>query len=78
MTIQTDITKAMNKLKSQAIKRGGVWENFGQKEVRALKDKYGDVGLINDFENWCMNMDDRQLQMEKKEFDIQKETGVWN
>lgn len=44
----------------------GIYENFGQDEVRELKDKYSFIysfypnqrqldDLINSFDNWCMN-----------------------
>lgn len=64
MIASKDILKTMKSLRLKAIKKGGVWENFGQKEVRKMKDKYGDIGLVCDFENWCMNMDNSQLQQE--------------
>lgn len=43
----------------------GLYENFGQREVRELEDKYLDLSdysedgklcqnLIGDFDNWCM------------------------
>ena len=64
MTADQEIRKNMKKLKLQAIKRGGIWENFGQKEVRKMRDKYGDIGLVDDFDKWAMNMDDSQLQQD--------------
>lgn len=44
----------------------GIYEDFGQNEVRELKDKYSYTfsfypkqkqldDLINNFDNWCMN-----------------------
>jgi hypothetical protein len=60
MTVYTDIEKARAKLIQQAIKKG-ISENFGQTEVRKLKEKHGDLGLIRDFENWCMNLDLNEL-----------------
>lgn len=57
-----DIEKAKKKLIAKA-KEAGIWENFGQKEVRELLDKYPDCmytkvySAIQDFDNWCMNFD---------------------
>jgi hypothetical protein len=67
--LKSDITR----FKKQLIKRAkaeGLYENFGQIEVRKLKDKYlcGYMGeerinmdLIDDFYKWCLNFDYRQL-----------------
>jgi len=67
MTIQADIARTKKRLIAEA-KRQGLWENFGQKEVRHLKYQYsysvliyGDAddqakaALIDDFDDWCMN-----------------------
>lgn len=35
-----DIEKLKNNLESKAKKKGCLWENFGQKEIRELKEKY--------------------------------------
>jgi hypothetical protein len=46
--------------------QNGIYENFGQKEVRLLKDKFIDISsyskemnfmrdVIDNFNNWCMN-----------------------
>ena len=59
------IAKAKKKLIAQA-KKSGVIENFGQKEVRSLEDKYIDSSdysndmnkiriAIEKFDDWCMN-----------------------
>ena len=45
MSLEKDIEYCKRKLIRQ-----GVRENFGQKEVRKLRDKYGDSKLIDDFE----------------------------
>lgn len=56
-TLQKEIDQIKKRLTSKA-KRQGIWENFGQKEVRYLNDKY-DVccndhsSLILDFEFWA-------------------------
>jgi hypothetical protein len=60
MSVYSEIEKAKAKLIKQAIK-SGLTENFGQKEVRKLEEKYGDLGLIRDFSNWCMNLDLNEL-----------------
>ena len=61
-----DIEKAKKKLIGQA-KRKGISENFGQKEVRNLSDKYGSEGqeirrLIDDFDSWAMDFDLSDLE----------------
>jgi len=38
----------------------GIYENFGQIEVRNLKDKYGYTPEVEEFENWCMTYTGRQ------------------
>ena len=52
---------------AKAKRKGGVYENFGQREISALKDKYGynpypttgrEIALkrdIDELNNWCMN-----------------------
>jgi len=42
------------------VKRSGLYENFGQKEVRKLWDEFGIVQtdpevrrMINEFDDWC-------------------------
>ena len=58
--IRKDIQKRKRKL-IQSWKKSGGYENFGQKEVMALEDKYSDYryqkefDLIRAFDNWCMN-----------------------
>ena len=53
MSITTDIQKAKEKLIKKASKTG-IYENFGQKEVRELYDKYYISNEIRDFDEWCM------------------------
>lgn len=60
MTIQSDLMREIKKLRRKALKKG-VYENFGDREIREMKDKYGDVGLVNDFERWCLNADDNKI-----------------
>lgn len=65
MNLYKAIQREKNKLKKKA-EKSGVYENFGQKEVSELEDKYIDLSdysvkmncnrmLIADFSNWCMN-----------------------
>ena len=61
MSMTTDIKR----YKQQLLKRyqkSGIYEDFGQNEVRKLWDKYGDDFTymqksqpIRDFDSWCMN-----------------------
>jgi hypothetical protein len=51
-----EIQKIKNKLISKA-KSKGIYENFGQNEVRMLEDKYGNTNEIREFDNWAMNFD---------------------
>jgi hypothetical protein len=68
--LKKDIEKYKNNLILKA-KKKGLYENFGDKEVRALKDKYptGYMGaerenmdLIQEFNKWAMSVDDRSLK----------------
>ena len=65
MSIDKALTKEQNKLIKIA-KTNGLYENFGQKEVRKLEDKFIDCSdysevmdknsrLILLFDEWCMN-----------------------
>ena len=65
MNIYRAITREQNKLIKIA-KTKGLYENFGQKEVRKLEDKFIDISnyseemnknrrLIQMFDEWCMN-----------------------
>lgn len=70
------LRKAVEKKKTQlinkAIKRG-LYENFGEKEQRYLKDKFIDLSsytdemnkkrdIVQSFNEWCYNFNDKQLQ----------------
>jgi hypothetical protein len=48
------------------VKEKGLYENFGQKEVRLIEDRFIDISdyssemnrirtVISNFDNWCMN-----------------------
>lgn len=65
MKLITAIKHEKKKLIDKA-NEGGLYENFGQNEVRKLKDKFIDLSdyspqmnnsreLIDSFDNWCMN-----------------------
>jgi hypothetical protein len=72
MSIETDIEKYKKSLLKKA-KKKGLYENFGQNEVRKLEDKYkcntdySDKGRetwekIQGFNKWCMSLDDNDLR----------------
>jgi hypothetical protein len=63
--IDTAISRAKEALTKKA-KKNGIYENFGQKEVREIKDKFIDISdyspdmnmnrdKLKNFDNWCMN-----------------------
>lgn len=65
--MNSKVTKAIKsakiKLNNKATK-SGIFENFGQKEVRQLKEKFATPGTmfnieetnaIQDFNDWCMS-----------------------
>ena len=65
MTLTRAITIVKNKLIDK-VKKKGIYEDFGQKELNKLKDKYIDIGnytdemnnnreLIKEFNDWCMS-----------------------
>ena len=67
------IENAKKKLKQKA-KQKGIYENFGQKEVNDLKDRYDYISLVygspeerkiatllDGFDEWCMNFDDSMI-----------------
>lgn len=61
-SIKKEINDIMKKLELKA-KKHGLYENFGNSEVMALKDKYFSEMYANNniwneienFEKWCMN-----------------------
>ena len=55
-----DIDK-MKKSLIQKAKSKGIYENFGQKEVRQLEDKYGYTPAVQKFDEWAMNFDLSQM-----------------
>ena len=72
MNISLQIVIDINRLKNSLIKKAkkkGLYENFGQREVGQLREKYTDYeyseghvwNLISKFNEWCMNFDDRDL-----------------
>jgi hypothetical protein len=64
-TDRRDVTRRIAQYKRRlvaAAKERGVWECFGQKEVRALTDEFGLIHsdpvvrqLMSDFYDWCGN-----------------------
>lgn len=52
--MKKEIDKLKNKLINIA-KTKGIYENFGQKEVSYLEDKYGYTPEVASFDEWCMN-----------------------
>ena len=65
MNIEKAVQKEKNKLIAIA-KTKGLYENFGQKEVRKLEDKFINSSIYSDemnksrrtiqlFDEWCMN-----------------------
>ena len=62
--MKKEMTSDINKFKKQLIakaKRKGLYENFGQAEVRKLEDKYGYSNKVREFDNWAMNFDLSQI-----------------
>ena len=55
-----DIQKMKKALIAKA-KSKGIYENFGQNEVRDLQDKYGYTNSVREFDNWAMNFDLSQM-----------------
>ena len=62
--IRRDVSKAKSALIKKALKRG-LYENFGQKEIRKLQDKYGYIPEVERLDDWAMNFDMSQLQRER-------------
>jgi hypothetical protein len=60
------IVKDIEAKKKALIKKAkarGIYENFGQKEVQELQDKYGHYSKeIAEFDNWAMNFDNDDLK----------------
>lgn len=70
-----DIRHAKEQLRYKAHRKGGVYENFGQKEYLKLKDKFSKYkGLFGEetdkridellagFFEWCISRDDKNIQ----------------
>ena len=65
MNLKAAISKSRKQLENKA-KKNGIYENFGQKEVRKLEDKYINSSdyseimntnrtMLQNFDTWCMN-----------------------
>ena len=52
--MQKEIDKAKQSLINKA-KSKGLYENFGQKEVRKLQDKFGYTKEVAEFDEWASN-----------------------
>ena len=74
MKIKTRINHYKKQLIQKAIKKG-LYENFGQNEVSKLNSEFIDISkytdemnekreLITEFDEWCMNFNDKQLKRE--------------
>ena len=68
----SDIKKNKEALKKKA-KSKGIYENFGDKEIRNLKDKYSDYFIykefqsaLDEFDNWCGYFDMSQIEGSNK------------
>ena len=70
-TIDTAIRRAKENLIQEA-KENGIYENFGQKEVREISDKFIDLSdytdvmnqnrnKVENFNNWCMTFNVNDL-----------------
>ena len=65
--VYRSIESTKKRLVGKAKKKGCLWENFGQDEVRKLKDKFGwnyristddnmeILSAIHEFSDWCGN-----------------------
>jgi len=53
-SVEFDVEKVRRDLVRRAVLKGGVWEDFGQKEIRELRDKYGKHPAIDKLDNWAM------------------------
>jgi len=59
--VDSEIAKYKKQLINKA-KTKGLYENFGQSEVRKLEDKYGYTNEVREFDNWVMNFDSSQME----------------
>jgi len=63
MSALSDVAKAKARLIASAKRNGYLVENWGNKEIRALNDKYGAFNPdVAAFELWCYDFDLRQLE----------------
>lgn len=69
--LEKEIEKTKNSLLIKA-KKNGIYENFGDSEIRKLKNKFINLScysrethqlsnLINNFDNWCGSLSDQDL-----------------
>ena len=64
--------KGLKLVLTEKARNKGIYENFGQKEVRKLEETFINISsytdemneirnLIQNFNEWCMNFNDKQL-----------------
>jgi hypothetical protein len=73
--IHSDIERYKKQLITKA-KSKGLYENFGQNEVRKLEDKYGYTNEVRSFDDWAMNFDLSQLKQYAKGGEIENELPI--
>jgi len=72
MNLKLKILMEIRNCKTNLINRArkkGIYENFGQKEVMKLQDRYYDClykereawDLIKNFDHWCSNFSDKDI-----------------
>ena len=74
-SLAVDIEKAKKALIKKA-KSKGIYENFGQKEVGDLEDKYGHTIQVSEFDNWVMNFDLDQLSKYAKGSNVESKSWL--
>jgi len=63
MSALTDVAKAKQKLIASAKRNGYLVENWGDKEIRELSDRYGALNyVVCAFHMWCYDFDLTQLE----------------
>jgi len=80
MNSEREVQAVKRKLIKKAIRRGGIYENFGHSELLDLQSKYGyrDPN-IDKFFLWSLHIDDRKLREEKSKLKtdkVMKDLGI--
>lgn len=73
--IVKDVRKLKEQLRYRAYRKGGVYENFGQKEYHTLLDKWNNYKgkfsevtdkvidtQLQEFYKWCISRDDKNIK----------------